>query len=74
MKLGLDKVKNTGETQDRTERRDAAENRQRILDAALRLFEQHGVEQVSKAEPPFADTKRSDETLLRRYRSLSSHK
>lgn len=31
----------------RTERRDAAENRQRILDAAFKLFEQNGVEQVS---------------------------
>ena len=31
----------------RLERRDAAENRQRILKAALKLFEQYGVEQVS---------------------------
>ena len=31
----------------KTERRDAAENRQRILEAAQRLFEQYGVEQVS---------------------------
>ncbi|WP_407310040.1 TetR family transcriptional regulator [Desulfosporosinus sp. SB140] len=31
----------------RQERRDAAENRQRILDAAIKLFEQHGVKQVS---------------------------
>ncbi|WP_057915935.1 TetR/AcrR family transcriptional regulator [Peribacillus muralis] len=31
----------------RIERRDAAENRQRILDAALSLFEQNDVEQVS---------------------------
>jgi len=29
------------------ERRDAAENRQRILNAALRLFELNSVEQVS---------------------------
>jgi AcrR family transcriptional regulator len=37
--------KNTDHT--RPERRDAAENRQRILNAALRLLEQNGVEQVS---------------------------
>ena len=34
-------------TQTRSERRDVTENRQRILSAALRLFEQYGVEQVS---------------------------
>ena len=31
----------------RSERRDAAENRQRILNAAIKLFEQNGVKQVS---------------------------
>lgn len=45
--LGLDIVKSMKEITDRTERRDAADNRQRIVNAAIKLFEQHGVQQVS---------------------------
>jgi hypothetical protein len=46
--LGSDEIVNGSETiRIRLERRDAAENRQRILKAALKLFEQYGVEQVS---------------------------
>ncbi|MCJ7841876.1 TetR/AcrR family transcriptional regulator [Lederbergia sp. NSJ-179] len=51
-----------------TERRDAAANRQRILDTAIRLFEQHGVEQVSMNQ---IATKAGigPGTLYRRYRN-----
>jgi AcrR family transcriptional regulator len=52
----------------RTERRDAAENRQRILDAALRLFEQNDVEQVSMNQIA-TEAQISPGTLYRRYRN-----
>jgi AcrR family transcriptional regulator len=52
----------------RTERRDAAENRQRILNAALRLFEQNGVEQVSMNQIA-TEAQIGPGTLYRRYRN-----
>lgn len=52
----------------RTERRDAAENRQRILDAALRLFEQNGVGQVSMNQIAI-EAQLGPGTLYRRYRN-----
>ncbi|VBB08306.1 tetr bacterial regulatory protein hth signature [Lucifera butyrica] len=54
----------------RPERRDAAENRQRILDAALRLFEQNGVEQVSMNQIA-TEAQIGPGTLYRRYRNKS---
>lgn len=56
-------IKNT-----RTERRDAAENRQRILDTAIRLFEQFGVEQVSMNQIA-TEAQIGSGTLYRRYRN-----
>ncbi|SFT09682.1 transcriptional regulator, TetR family [Paenibacillus sp. BC26] len=52
----------------RSERRDAAENRQRILDAAIRLFDQHGVEQVSMNQIA-SEAQIGPGTLYRRYRN-----
>jgi AcrR family transcriptional regulator len=52
----------------RPERKDAAENRQRILDAALRLFEEHGVEPVSMNQIA-AEAQIGAGTLYRRYRN-----
>jgi AcrR family transcriptional regulator len=67
--LGSDELVNDSEeTQGRPERRDAAENRQRILDAALRLFEQHGVEQVSMNQISI-EAQIGPGTLYRRYRN-----
>ncbi|WAH36081.1 TetR/AcrR family transcriptional regulator [Alicyclobacillus dauci] len=63
-------VKDTGGTQARTERRDAAANRQRILDAALRLFEQNSVEQVSMNQIAI-EAQIGSGTLYRRYRNKS---
>ncbi|WP_123042960.1 TetR/AcrR family transcriptional regulator [Cohnella candidum] len=54
----------------RAERRDAAENRQRILNAAIRLFEQYGVEQVSMNQIA-AEAQLGPGTLYRRYRNKS---
>lgn len=51
----------------RFERRDAAENRQRILNAALRLFALHGVEQVSMNQIAI-EAQIGPGTLYRRYR------
>jgi AcrR family transcriptional regulator len=68
--LGLDIVKSMGETKGRTERRDAAENRKRILDAAIKLFEQHGVEQVSMNQIAM-EAQIGSGTLYRRYRNKS---
>lgn len=51
-----------------TERRDAAENRQRILDAASRLFEQNGVEPVSMNQIA-KKAGIGPGTLYRRYRN-----
>ncbi|WP_438492861.1 TetR/AcrR family transcriptional regulator [Paenibacillus sp. IHBB 3054] len=54
----------------RSERRDAAENRQRILDAAFKLFEQQGVEPVSMNQIA-AEAQIGAGTLYRRYRNKS---
>ncbi|MBW5447671.1 TetR family transcriptional regulator [Cohnella sp. CFH 77786] len=54
----------------RAERRDAAENRQRILNAAIRLFEQYGVDQVSMNQIA-AEAQLGPGTLYRRYRNKS---
>lgn len=54
----------------RPERRDAAENRQRILQTALDLFERHGVEQVSMNQIA-TEAKIGPGTLYRRYRNKS---
>ncbi|TVY11358.1 TetR/AcrR family transcriptional regulator [Paenibacillus cremeus] len=63
-------MKNKGELQTRPERRDAAENRQRILDAALKLFEQTSVEQVSMNQIAI-EAQIGPGTLYRRYRNKS---
>jgi AcrR family transcriptional regulator len=52
----------------RTERRDAAKNRQLILDTAHRLFEQYGVEQVSMNQIA-TEAQIGPGTLYRRYRN-----
>ena len=57
-------------THTRSERRDAAENRQRILNAALKLFEQNGVEQVSMNQIAI-EAQIGPGTLYRRYRDKS---
>lgn len=54
----------------RTERRDAAKNRQLILNTASRLFEQHGVEQVSMNQIAI-EAQIGPGTLYRRYRNKS---
>ncbi|MGZ4033013.1 MAG: TetR/AcrR family transcriptional regulator [Tumebacillaceae bacterium] len=68
--LGCDEAmgNDTETTNTRVERRDAAENRQRILEAALRLFEQHGVEQVSMNQIA-TEAQIGPGTLYRRYRN-----
>lgn len=63
-------MNNSKITQIRSERRDAAENRQRILNAAIELFEQNGVEQVSMNQIA-TEAKVGPGTLYRRYRSKS---
>ncbi len=68
--LGLNNVKSIGATNGRTERRDAAENRKRILDAAIKLFEQHSVEQVSMNQIA-TEAQIGSGTLYRRYRDKS---
>jgi AcrR family transcriptional regulator len=52
----------------RTERRDAVENRQRIFDTAFRLFEQFGVEQVSMNQIA-TEAQIGPGTLYRHYRN-----
>ncbi|MED4224765.1 TetR/AcrR family transcriptional regulator [Neobacillus cucumis] len=52
----------------RTERRDAAKNRQLILDTAQRLFEQYGVEQVSMNQIA-TEAQIGPGTLYRRYKN-----
>jgi AcrR family transcriptional regulator len=52
----------------RTERRDAAKNRQLILNTAHRLFEQFGVEQVSMNQIA-TEAQLGSGTLYRRYRN-----
>lgn len=60
---------NDSETiQIRPERRDATENRQRILNAALKLFEQYDVEQVSMNQIA-NEAQVGPGTLYRRYRN-----
>ncbi len=54
----------------RSERRDAAENRQRILDVAFTLFELQGVEDVSMNQIA-AEAQIGAGTLYRRYRNKS---
>lgn len=54
----------------RSERRDAAENRLRILEAARRLFEQKGVEHVSMNQIA-AEAQVGSGTLYRRYKNKS---
>lgn len=57
-------------TTSRSERRDAAENRQRILDVASKLFELHGVERVSMNQIA-SEAQIGAGTLYRRYRNKS---
>lgn len=57
-----------GNTYARTERRDAALNRQRILDTANRLFQQFGVEHVSMNQIA-TEAQIGPGTLYRRYRN-----
>ena len=61
-------MKDTDITFNRPERRDAAENRQRILDTASKLFEQHGVEAVSMNQIA-TEAQIGSGTLYRRYRN-----
>ena len=63
-------MKNFGDLNTRTERRDAAENRQRILDAAQKLFGQNGVEKVSMNQIA-TEAGIGPGTLYRRYRNKS---
>jgi AcrR family transcriptional regulator len=63
-------VKNLRDINERPERRDAAENRQRILNAAQKLFEQNGVEQVSMNQIAI-EAQIGAGTLYRRYRNKS---
>ncbi|HET6872903.1 MAG TPA: TetR/AcrR family transcriptional regulator [Sporolactobacillaceae bacterium] len=55
-------------TSTRTERRDAALNRQRILDTASKLFQQFGVEHVSMNQIA-TEARIGPGTLYRRYRN-----
>ena len=57
-------------TTSRLERRDAAENRQRILNVASKLFELHGVERISMNQIASA-AQIGAGTLYRRYRNKS---
>lgn len=57
-------------TQNRSERRDATENRQRILNAAIKLFEKNGVEQVSMNQIA-SEAHVGPGTLYRRYENKS---
>ncbi|SFE23485.1 transcriptional regulator, TetR family [Paenibacillus algorifonticola] len=61
---------NQAKTTFRSERRDAAENRQRILAAAFQLFELHGVEPVSMNQIAAA-AQIGTGTLYRRYSNKS---
>lgn len=63
-------MKETDTSPARSERRDAAANRQRILDAAARLFEQHGVEAVSMNQIAL-EAQVGAGTLYRRYKNKS---
>lgn len=59
-------LENTKDIQPRIERRDAAENRQRILVAAHKLFEKNGVAQVSMNQIA-VEAQIGPGTLYRRY-------
>ncbi|MEY2196183.1 TetR/AcrR family transcriptional regulator [Neobacillus sp. BF23-41] len=61
-------VNDENTTHTRTERRDAARNRQLILNTAQRLFEQYGVEQVSMNQIA-SEAQIGPGTLYRRYRN-----
>ncbi|MDQ7096651.1 TetR family transcriptional regulator [Desulfosporosinus sp. PR] len=63
-------MKSREETKVRQERRDAAENRQRILDAAIKLFAQQGVKQVSMNQIAL-EAQIGSGTLYRRYKNKS---
>ena len=63
-------MKNTENDNTRTERRDAAENRKRILEAAQKLFEQNGVDKVSMNQIAI-EAGIGPGTLYRRYRNKS---
>lgn len=63
-------MKNLRDVNERPERRDAAKNRQRILNAAQKLFEQNGVEQVSMNQIAI-EAQIGPGTLYRRYRNKS---
>ena len=63
-------MKNLEDLNARAERRDAAENRQRILDAAQKLFELNGAEQVSMNQIA-VEAGIGPGTLYRRYRNKS---
>jgi AcrR family transcriptional regulator len=63
-------VKNEEGVNARTERRDAAENRKRILEAAKKLFEQNGVDKVSMNQIAI-EAGIGSGTLYRRYRNKS---
>lgn len=63
----MNDTNDTEPTSTRTERRDAAENRQRILNAALKLFDEYGVEQVSMNQIA-TEAQIGPGTLYRRYR------
>jgi AcrR family transcriptional regulator len=54
----------------RSERRDASENRQRILKAAQKLFDKYGVEQVSMNQIA-SEAQVGSATLYRRYNNKS---
>ena len=68
--LGLDIVKNDEQPKPRTERRDAAENRQRILASAAKLFQQFGVPNVSMNQIAL-EAEIGSGTLYRRYKNKS---
>jgi AcrR family transcriptional regulator len=63
-------VKSVEDINTRTERRDAAENRKRILEAAQKLFEQYGVEKVSMNQIAI-EARIGPGTLYRRYKNKS---
>ncbi|MDA8192702.1 MAG: TetR/AcrR family transcriptional regulator [Thermaerobacter sp.] len=63
-------MRDAGAGSNRSERRDAAENRRRILNAAITLFEQHGVQPVSMNQIAI-EAQIGSGTLYRRYGNKS---